>query len=122
MLTIRDQQMRAFRSAGLRRFEDKMVRHLMQFWPERCAAIGESAVRASVRQGVESAQRHGIVVEFDVARYLDLMYALSFDFDTSPATPWAAAILADPARTPGAKVDRLCAEAQRRRAGGNHVQ
>src|ERR1700693_3282565 len=100
MLTIRAEQMRVFQNAGLKRFEEKMLLHLGRFWPSRCDALGEAAVRRSIYDAVEIARSYGIVIEYDVARYLDLMYAYTFDFDKSPETAWAGEILSEPHLTP----------------------
>lgn len=93
MLTIRQAQLDVLAASGCKRFEDKMIAHLERVFPERCHALGELAVRASVQTAIERANAYGITLEIDVGRYLDLMYAFSFDFDGSRETPWAAVVL-----------------------------
>lgn len=96
MLTLRKEQMEIFRRQELRRFEDEVYAHLLREHPRACAALGEGAVRRSIRRGIERAGAYGITREPDVGGYIDLMYRLGHDFDTDPARPWARAILESP--------------------------
>ena len=49
-----------------------------------------------VRYGIDRSRSHGIDLECDVLRYLDLMCVFGVDFDRDPAYPWAARVLEDP--------------------------
>jgi hypothetical protein len=93
MLTLRPEQMRVFADAGYKRFEDTMVAHLKKFFPDRCAAAGETNVRKLIRRGVERAASYNITAQRDVSRYIDLMMALGLNFDKDPQLPWAGEIL-----------------------------
>ena len=53
------------------------------------------------------AKGYNIVLEQDVARYVELMLALSPDFDESEKTPWANEILTDEWMTGQEKLDRI---------------
>lgn len=50
--------------------------------PDRCREFGDTTVRASIRTALEKGTRYHLVSELDFIRYLNLMYALGFDFDT----------------------------------------
>ncbi len=95
MLVIRKTQMEAFSQYMEKSFEDRMLKHLREFFPVRCEDLQESELRQLVRQGVTRAGSHGFTSERDVARYTDLMFALGANFDQHRATAWAAAILRD---------------------------
>lgn len=107
MLVIRKEQMAALSGCARLDFERRMVAHIERCWRERSRLLGVQAVLESVRQAVERCTRYGITLEYDVARFIDLMYALDLDFDTSPRWPWAAPIVRDQHLDGHAKVDRL---------------
>ena len=112
MLRIRQEQMKVLSDYMLKRFEDRMVAHLRREFPVKCEAMGEEAVRDSIREGLCRAPRYGLEAEAHVARYVDLMYMLSHDFDTDAERPWAAAVLNDKSLGPRAKLQKLDERAQ----------
>ena len=89
-----------------------MVLHAHEVWAEECAERGEEGVQATVRMGVERSRPYGLVAEYDVGRYIDLMFAFCDDFDESPRTPWARAILKDGSLSPRERMDALWARAE----------
>ena len=107
MVTIRHDQMQAFSEAAARSFEDRMVVHLEKFFPQQCKALGEQRTRDVIRLGIERAARHDIDVEYDVCRYIDLMFVFGERYDEDPAWPWASRILGDKGASQRARVDRL---------------
>jgi hypothetical protein len=124
MLKIRKEQMEVFRNGHLQKFADRMMIHLKKFWPEKCKSLGEKGLRDSIMTGIKNAEKYGIIIEYDVASYIDMMYALCFDFDTNPRTGWAGRILNNrnlPAREKIKKLDertkqelRMLADRERR--------
>lgn len=115
MLRIRSEQMQALSEQLLRKFEDRLVTHLGEVFPKRCAALGDEKVRAMVKDGTQRAQKYGVVAERDVAMYVDLMLVVRPDFDVARETPWAKPIVGDTALSGPQKVTRLFAEARRNR-------
>ena len=93
MLVIRKEQMAVFLRLQLKEFEDKTCERLLKLKPDQCRKLGEKAVRKSIQDGIERSFRYGIKTERDIARYINIMYTLGFDFDTDPRYPWAADIL-----------------------------
>jgi hypothetical protein len=85
-----------------------MVSYLSKRFPDTCGAQNEAAVRESIQNGIEKARGYGITTEYDVARYIELMYLFSDDFDTSPNTQWAESILTNSDLGPRVKMDLLC--------------
>jgi hypothetical protein len=108
MFKIRAAQVKAFEQAARKDFEDRMVLHLNEFFPDECRAMGEAALREMIRYGIGRAASHGIIMEPDVCKYLTLMMAYGRDFDCDPNHPWASAVLNDPVLTdPETKADCL---------------
>jgi hypothetical protein len=99
MLSIRPVQMKVFEAVALRKFEDDMVIHLAAYAPEHCKAIGEPAVRTSIRLGLERAANYGFTNRGPVRFYIEAMFMFGSDFDTDPQYAWAGTILKDPTIT-----------------------
>lgn len=103
--------MDAFARAAAEGFEERMRAHLEKFFPERCAALGDDAVRELIRAGVAAARNYAIVAERDVARYIDLAVMLRVGPDLALERRWAREIL-NGTEIPTTKVDRLYAAAR----------
>jgi len=117
MPVIRNEQMDQLGKNEQKKFEDKMVVHLKEFFPDECREVGDDEVRQSIRYGVERAETYGITDERDVCSYIDVMYAFGPDFDKDPACSWAARILNDPDIEDGSqRADELHEEAIRQAA------
>ncbi len=112
MLIIRNAQMEALSQAMKESFESRAVAHLKRALPEETAELGESEVRQSVRLAVLKAGRHGLTDEYNILRFLNLMYVLGFHFDDDPGIPWARKILADTALQAGTRMDLLTERAR----------
>jgi len=118
MLVIREKQMRAFRAYMTNRFEDRMVLHVKEYFPKEFGALGEDAVRETIRHGIDRAWAYEIAVEHDVSRYINLMFTYGKDFDLNPALSWAAAILNDTKLSGPSRMDRLYEEAEKHLSRG----
>jgi hypothetical protein len=115
MLQIRSEQMQSLSEQLLKKFEDRLVAHLHEVFPKRCAALGEEKVRALVKDGTQRAQKYNVVAERDVAMFVDLMMVVRPDFDVARETPWAKVVCNDTALSGPQKVTRLFIEARRNR-------
>lgn len=107
MLIIRSDQKRAFPRAVEENLECRLVAHAQRVFPEQCERMGEPAVRERVRAGMAAARRWGIEGQYDVSRYVDLLFLLGPDFGADDGCPWARPILADPSLAPAARLDKL---------------
>jgi hypothetical protein len=107
MFTLRQHHTEAFNKDIRRRFEERMYAHVNQFFPAKCQALGEPAVRQWISHGIERAQSYGIVAERDVSKYIDIMFVFGRDFDADPRHPWAAPILKARAVDPTHKTNFL---------------
>ena len=97
MLTMRQEQVEAFRQHHLQNFEDQMVGHLQKFAPMHWPVIGEPIGREVIRLGIEQAAKYGFTNRGPVRFYIELMFMFGSYFDTDPQYPWIAAALHDPA-------------------------
>ncbi|MEK7404893.1 MAG: hypothetical protein AAB225_07270 [Acidobacteriota bacterium] len=107
MLVIRPQQMEALRRAMERQFENRALAHLRLYLPDECEALGETGVRATIRYAMHQARQYGFEEEYDILRYLNLMYALGFEFDADRRYTWAREILGLRHMQPRARMDLL---------------
>jgi hypothetical protein len=113
MLRVRPEQLHAFQEPLRRAYEDRLVLHVQQFFPERCAEVGKAGVRAEVRSGVDRAALHGITTERDVCKFVSLVFVFGPEFDVKLS--WARKMLALPeGGEPGVRMQRLYAEASAR--------
>jgi hypothetical protein len=112
-MIIRQQQMAVLTEASRGKFEDRMVEHLNRCFPSECQALGDKGVLEAIRYGIERAASHGINLERDVCKYIDLMFAFGRDYDRDPALPWASRILQDDTfKSSTMKMERLFSEAK----------
>jgi hypothetical protein len=114
MLTVRSEQLSAFRHAAARRFESSLVKALQPLFPLMTRKLGELALRDIVRHGITRAREYGIVRQRDVGRYLAVMMMFGPDFDLRPSSGWLYTILRDPRLSnSAARTDALCREASK---------
>jgi hypothetical protein len=95
MLQLRTEQMEVFRQAAVQNFEDRMVKHLKEYFTKPCDALGEAEIRRIIHFALEQIRSYGMMSEGSVNLYLDLMFMLGRSFDKDPQLPWAAEILND---------------------------
>ena len=94
-LRIRDAQMKVFAGVYENGFRLRAAAWLRETFPDQCAEFGDGEIRAIVETALEHASRHRIAREVDILRWLNLMFALGFDFDTNPDLPWVREVLED---------------------------
>jgi hypothetical protein len=111
--TIRQAQMDVFSQTEIQKFEDWMVKHLTQFFPQQCQALGKSLLRELIQHGIQRAAAHRITAERDVCKFIDLMIVFGRDFDRDNKSAWAGQILAN-RKTPRSKIRSLYEAAKMR--------
>lgn len=104
MLVIRDEQMRILGQARLQQFEDDMAAHLTKRFGGSAVVEDINRLRLFIRKDIRRAAEYGIVIQYDVRRFLEFSAEYGPDFDT---IPWIADILSDPTFSPSGKMDRL---------------
>jgi hypothetical protein len=107
MLSIRPEQLHALTAPAREAFLARMLPHVKRYHPRQAAELGDDGVRDAIRAAVAAADRYGMRIEYDISRFIDLWFALGFDFDVSPRHPWAAPLLAESRLTPSQRMDRL---------------
>ncbi len=114
MLIIRKEQMTMLQERELQGFVECMKDYLEKNFPDQTESLGEDMLHKEIYHGMETAEQYRMASEREVARYIELMFYLGRDFDTSPKTPWAAPILKDPFSSAANRLRRLSREAGKR--------
>jgi len=124
MLKIRKEQMATFRTAAFRRFEDDMVEHVKEFFPNHYRIAGEPIIRNVIQYGIERSQIYDFTTERNMCLYITVMFMLGSNFDTDFFFPWAPEILKDKSEAdPSVHADKLADTAldfMKRIAGENN--
>jgi len=107
MLMIRKSQMDEFVKYELKKFEDHMVLHLRQDLSEKVKDLPEETLRDIIQRGISVAEDYGIRIEDDVKRYIDLMFILGEDFDTSEESIWAGELLKKEEMEPEERLNKI---------------
>jgi hypothetical protein len=96
MIRIRDEQMEALRRAGLKRFQTAMLIHLRSCMPSQTSVLSDEELLTTIETGISRAGSYGVILEFDVQRFLECTIKYGSDFDRDPAYAWAGEILHGP--------------------------
>lgn len=96
MIVIRQEQMQAFKQSLQQDFENNMLAHVEDCFPQKSRAIGQVEVLRLIRAGIERAEHYGLVEQPDVAQFIDVLFTLGPSFDTNPLFPWVNRILNSP--------------------------
>jgi len=91
----------------LRKFEDYMVGHLRQDFADQVKNTPEDSLRSTIQKGISKAERYDIRIEYNVERYIDLMFMLGHDFDVASGTKWAGELLNNKDMPPDEKINRI---------------
>jgi len=93
MLVIRKEQKEIFSQYMRDSFVNRMAMHLRKTFPNKTKELDDKSLKTIIDRGISNAGKYEIRREGDVERYLNLMFALSFDFDTNEKTDWAGRII-----------------------------
>lgn len=108
MLKIRKEQYEELGKISLKRFEDSMVEHIKEFFPNYYEIYEEPTIRKVIQYGIDRAENYGFTTERNVSLYVNLMFMLGSNFDVDPQLPWVVAILKDQLIIdPSTRIDRL---------------
>jgi hypothetical protein len=84
MLRIQKAQMAELSRVAVEDFVERMREHLREEQPRRTAALRDDALDALTREALARAPGYGLVSEYDVCRFTELLLALGPTFDASP--------------------------------------
>ena len=107
ILNISPVQLQSLRHKRLERFLDFMQHHVREKFASLVASVDDDLLREMIEAGVDDAEAWGIAIEYDVARFVDLKFLLSLDFDENPEFEWAREILANGHLTPTQRIDAI---------------
>lgn len=113
-LILRPEQMDVFSRCVRVGFEDRLMDHLAEAYPEKTYGLDPVEFRQRVSQSLDRALAYGLASETDAAAYVGWNVELGQNFERQAEYAWVAAILNDPELEPQAKVKRI--EAIRRGA------
>jgi hypothetical protein len=114
MLVVRRAQLDVLREAALRQLEQRICELMRRYWLEACDALTAAELRELVRDGVTRGRSHGLASERDLTRFVNVMFALGFEFDSDPQCAWAVDVLRTPGVPASTRMDQLCELTARR--------
>jgi len=92
-MIIRQEQLDVLQSKSSRSFERRAIAHLHTAFPEWAAWAGDERLLLLVHLGFRRARRWNLTGAQDICRFVDLMVAISPEFDDDPRFPWVRRIL-----------------------------
>ena len=107
MLKIRCKQIEVFKIEATNHFEDDMVAHIRQFFPNHFGMAGQSVVRDVVRYGIQRSNTYGFVTQRNMCLYITVMAMLGSNFDKDFFFPWVPSILNDGNSPASTRAERL---------------
>lgn len=111
MLLIRPQQMHSLGLAAGQRFEDRLLAHIRNFFPDVCDRLGEDGTLQAIRHAMDRTRVYRLTTERQIAKYLNLQFVFGLHFDET--VPWAAAVLGELEEPASVRMDRLSEKAER---------
>lgn len=93
MLTIRAEQMDAFRGHMRTQYEQRMAKHLREKFPDRTEKVDDKKMHTIVKQGIDKAEGYGIEYEDDIRQFLEYLVIYGPHMDSRKRTKWIGDIL-----------------------------
>ena len=92
-MVIRQEQMNELQRHAERMFQDRLMAHLREMYPERLEDKDDDELREFCQKGIARAGDLGVRTEYDVARFLEYRVFLGESFDQARGPGWLMAIL-----------------------------
>jgi len=93
MLIIRDEQMDVLRAHMRRQYEQRIVKHLREKFPDRTKDLPDKRIRDAVQNSMKKAESYGLEYEDDIRRFIEYLVIYGTKFDTQEETRWIGDIL-----------------------------
>jgi hypothetical protein len=93
MLVIRQEQMDVLSVYMRAQFEQQMVKHLREKFPERTQDLPDERIRMVVQSSIKKAERYGIEYEDDIRRFIEYLVIYGTRLDTREDTQWLGDVL-----------------------------
>jgi hypothetical protein len=107
VLTIRDRQMKALRSAADARLVPALVAHVRASFPRDSERHDDVALAAHATATLALARSYGLATRQELFRLANLTMRFGLDWPTAPELRWLHACMTDTAGgTPGARLRR----------------
>lgn len=106
-LTIRTQQLDVLNRVTQEQFKKRLYAWVKTHWSEVCLSLPSEELRGVLSDGVERALKYRITSERDLTRFVNVMFALGFQFDTDKRYPWAREVLSMPGVPMATRMDQL---------------
>lgn len=107
MFQLQNKQTDIFKTVALKKFEDEMVDHIKQFFPNHYISMQEEAVRKTIMYGYFRAEIYGFTTKRNVCLYINTMMVLGSNFDYDPLYPWTQSMLRDNKEDPKVRIDKI---------------
>lgn len=107
MLIIRKEQMEALRTSMSRRFEQRMLEHIKNTFPDRIKQVSDEKIRTVIQDSIKKAESYTIEYEDDIRRFIEYLIIYGTQLDTKPETRWIGEILKRTDLTGTAKMDLI---------------
>lgn len=93
MLVIRQEQMEVLSAYMRTQFEQRMVMHLRDKFPERTQDLPDERIRLVVQNSIKKAESFGIEYEDDIRRFTEYLVIYGTRLDTREEIQWLGDIL-----------------------------
>ena len=84
VLSMREQQMKAFASDALARFEAQLVDHALTFSPRHAASLGRDQLQRCIHAMLSRARSHGFALRGPSQLWVELTFMFGTAFDMDP--------------------------------------
>jgi len=93
VLLIRDYQLEKFRLKARRAFAKELVAHVTEHFAAQCQFLPSEELLEILQSGIERASRYGFNSRKDVCKFINIMFAFGYNFDTDPDIDWSSPYL-----------------------------
>jgi hypothetical protein len=93
MLIIRDEQMDVLRAHMRRQYEQHIVKHLREKFPDRTKDLPDKRIRDTMQNGMKKAEGYGLEYEDDIRRFIEYSVMYGTKSDNQEETRWIGDIL-----------------------------
>lgn len=108
MLRVRRSQTLALKHVEAAKFEEDLVEHVREFFPEHYHLMGDGVTRRVINYVAGRAQGYGLTTQREICLYLTVALLIGSNFDDDLLLPWAHQILTDTSnRPPRVRLDHL---------------
>lgn len=109
-MLIRTRQMDAFKQDLDKRFEQKAMEKMREYWAVDCEQLSDDELLPLVREGIATARSYELEDDNSILNFLNFRFGISHDFPEAEEHYWAKAILSDKSLSSEEKIDDVLDE------------